>query len=99
MADDATTTSTDWPADATDRFVSLVDTVRTKSTGPLLKALRAVVYGLVAAVVGLVVLFLLIIGTVRLVNAFLPGGVWATYLLLGVIFVIAGLFAWSKRTE
>ncbi len=98
MADDVTTTTPDWGADATERFVTLVDNVKVKTTGPLLKVLRAVVYGIVAAVMGIMLLFLLVIGLIRLVNAYLPGDVWAAYLLLGTIFLIAGLFTWTKRT-
>ena len=89
MADDVTTTSPDWGAEATDRFVDLIDNVKTKTTGPLLKVLRALVYGIVAGVMAIMVLFLVVIGLIRFVNA---------YLLLGSIFLIAGLFTWTKRT-
>ena len=98
MADDVTTTSPDWGAEATDRFVDLIDNVKTKTTGPLLKVLRALVYGIVAGVMAIMVLFLVVIGLIRFVNAYLPGDVWAAYLLLGSIFLIAGLFTWTKRT-
>ena len=46
----------------------------------------------------IMVLFLVVIGLIRFVNAYLPGDVWAAYLLLGSIFLIAGLFTWTKRT-
>ena len=98
MADDVTATSPDWGAEATDRFVDLIDNVKTKTTGPLLKVLRALVYGIVAGVMAIMVLFLVVIGLIRFVNAYLPGDVWAAYLLLGSIFLIAGLFTWTKRT-
>lgn len=98
MADDVTTTSPDWGAEATDRFVDLIDNVKAKTTGPLLKVLRALVYGIVAGVMAIMVLFLVVIGLIRFVNAYLPGDVWAAYLLLGSIFLIAGLFTWTKRT-
>ena len=98
MADDVTTTSPDWGAEATDRFVDLIDNVKAKTTGPLLKVLRALVYGIVAGVMAIMVLFLVVIGLIRFVNAYLPGDVWAAYLLLGSIFLVAGLFTWTKRT-
>ena len=60
--------------------------------------LRALVYGIVAGVMAIMVLFLVVIGLIRFVNAYLPGDVWAAYLLLGSIFLIAGLFTWTKRT-
>ena len=91
-------TQADWGAQATDRFVTLVDDVKAKTTGPLLKVIRALVYGVIILVVGLAAVVLLVVGLVRLVEVYLPGEIWATYLLLGVVFVLAGMFAWSKRT-
>lgn len=98
MAEQAQAATTDWGLKATDKIVSVVDSVKVKTTGPILKIARGVVYGLLAAVVALMVLVLLIVALVRFVNAYLPGDVWATYLLLGSIFSIGGLFLWSKRT-
>ena len=98
MAEDVSTSAPDWGANATDQFIGLIDNVKTKTTGPLLKVARAVVYGIVAAVMAVAILLLVVIGLVRLVNVLLPGDVWAAYLLLGVLFVLGGLFAWSRRT-
>ena len=44
------------------------------------------------------ILVLAIVGLVRLVDNYLPGEVWATYLLLGAIFLLAGIILWARRT-
>jgi hypothetical protein len=98
MATEMKTTKPDWGLQATDTFVGLIDTVKTKTTGPLLKAVRALVYGLVIAVVGVVALIFTVIGLIRLINSYLPGDVWAAHLLLGGVFTLAGLVLWAKRT-
>ena len=39
------------------------------------------------------------IGLFRLVDDYLPGGVWATYLVFGGTFVVAGTFWWARSTK
>ena len=95
----ASTGSTDWSAQATDMVVNVVDSVKAKTTGPALTVVRALVYGVIVMFVGLAVLALFVIGLVRFVNSYLPGDVWATHLLLGSIFTIAGLVLWSRRPK
>ena len=80
----------DWPAQIADTAARLVEQVRDKTTRPAITAARAVVFGLVALSIGVVAVFLLLIGTIRMVNGYLPGKVWTTYLLLGGIFTVAG---------
>ena len=93
----------DWPAQVADSIENFVGTVRDKTTGPLLAIARAVVYGTFVAVVGLAALVLMVITLVRFVDSYLPDSVfgeehmWATYLLLGLLFTIAGLVLWSRR--
>ncbi|NOX29095.1 MAG: hypothetical protein GXP35_03445 [Actinobacteria bacterium] len=99
MVNEVEASKTDWSVEATDKFVSLIDSVKIKTTGPALKVVRALVYGLVIAVMATMLLVLLTASLVRFVNAYLPGTVWSTYFLLGSIFAIAGLFLWTKRTQ
>ncbi|MCC5951478.1 MAG: hypothetical protein JJU45_05220 [Acidimicrobiia bacterium] len=89
----------DWPRQATDTVVRTVDTVRDKTTGPIITIAGGVVYGLVALVAATVALVLGTIGALRLLNAGLEDrlGVWASYLVLGVVFTLAGFFCWSRR--
>jgi hypothetical protein len=89
----------DWPAQAADAIERYVGTVRDKTTGPALKASRAIVYGTFAAIVGVAAVVLLTVAFVRFVNVWLPGDVWAAHLLVGVVFTAAGALAWSKRTR
>ncbi len=93
----------DWAKQATDTIVGFVDGVRAKTTGPAITAARGVVYGLLAALLGLGAAVLLSIGLVRALDAYLPDSVfgethtWAAHLLIGALFSLVGLFLWSKR--
>lgn len=88
----------DWAADTADRIDQLVDAIRSRTSDKLVGLARLVVYGLLAAVMAVMALILLVIAAVRLLDAYLPRGVWLPYLLLGAILVVAGLLLWSKRT-
>ncbi len=93
----------DWPAQAADTIERVLGSVRDKTTGPALTGARAVVYGTFAALVGTACLVVLIIAAVRLLNSYLPDAVfgeshmWASYLILGLVFVIAGGVLWGRR--
>ncbi len=96
--------SGDWPAQAADRIVDLVDTVRDKTTGPIQTVARGAVYGLMAVILGVMVFVLLMIFAIRgldiLVNEFIPwGGIWLPYLILGVLFIGAGTFFFRRRRQ
>jgi len=102
-----TDTSPDWPQQATETIVNFVDNVKHKTTEPATKAVRAIVYGIVIVLLGVPALIMLLVGTVHILNkAFIAlfdnafdveVDVWLTYLVLGVIFTIAGWFLWRKR--
>ncbi|TMM17230.1 MAG: hypothetical protein E6G01_06690 [Actinobacteria bacterium] len=92
--------SGDWPAQATETVENVVVAVRDKSVRPLTLVARALVYGLVAGSVALVVLWLSSVGVLRLLNTYVfkgPQRVWASYTLLGGIFTLTGLFLWTLR--
>jgi hypothetical protein len=85
---------TDWTVQTADTIDRVVTTIRTKTSEPLVGLARWVVFGLLAAVVGTMALVLLAIGAVRALIAYLPVGdnrVWVADLIVGGIFVIAGL--------
>jgi hypothetical protein len=93
----------DLPDQLTDRFVSVVGTVHDKTTVPITLIGRAVVFGVLAGVLAAAAGILLIIAAVRL-HVYLPfhpesRTVWAVYVILGGIFLIAGLFCWSRRSQ
>ena len=86
-----------WPAQAADLIVDVVDTVRDRTTAPVLTVMRGVVYGTAIAILGVTAVVLLIVALVRFVDVWLPGEVWSAYLLLGTLFTIAGLVLWATR--
>lgn len=87
----------DWPKQATEQVVRLVDTVRDKTTGPVLSAAKGAVFGIVAGAAGTMLAVLLLIAVIRGLTTIFGGRVWATYLLLGVLFCFGGGLCWSRR--
>lgn len=86
----------EWPSQAADAIVDTVDKVRDKTTKPALVAARAVVYGILAAVVGLVALVLFLVLAVRLWANYVPGHVWIIYAILAVAFAVPGVILLGK---
>lgn len=90
----------DWPQQATEAIVEFVDNVKYKTTNPATKAVRGIVYGIVIVILGVPAIIMLLVGIVHLLNqaALSVGlGVWLVYLVLGLIFTIAGWVLWRKR--
>jgi drug/metabolite transporter (DMT)-like permease len=87
----------DWPANAADTIERVVGTVRDKTVVPAQKATKAIVFGLLVAFFVLTAVLMLAIALFR-VLVVLTGEVWAAYLILGGIFVLAGAFVWSLRS-
>jgi hypothetical protein len=100
----------DWTAAALDRIDSAVSVVRDNATTRVVVAARAVVYGLIAAVLGVGILLFAVIALLRMLDVYLanlhvvglnthPGrSVWVADALLGGIFSLAGLFLLSKAS-
>lgn len=98
----STLTGGDWPAQAADTIVDLVDRVRAKTVVPATQGARGAVYGLLALILGSTIAVLLYIAVVRALTelfewAFPWGGVWVTYLLFGLVCLIAGTVLFRKR--
>jgi hypothetical protein len=87
----------DWPAQAADAIVNAVETVRDRTTTPIMKIARGVVFGVFAGTIIIVIIVLAIIGAVRLLDEALPSGVWLPYLLLGVLFTVLGAVLFRRR--
>jgi hypothetical protein len=102
---DQTHTSTagrDWTDEVADRIESVVSTVRDKTTVPVTKAARAVVFGVVAGVLGAGAFLLVVIAIVRLLDVYLPyhplgRRVWTVDAGAAAIFLAAGALAWRRR--
>lgn len=92
----------DWTTEAADRIEAVVTTVRDKTTVPVQKIAAAIVYGLVAGLLGAMAFVLLVVAVFRL-HVYLPfhsegRRVWASYVALGAIFSALGALLWRKRT-
>jgi hypothetical protein len=89
---------TDWPkqlADLVERYVGLV---HDRVTVNVVKAIRAVVFGVIVGLIGLTALVLVVITLIRVLTiAF--GRVWLADLLTGVIFLVAGAVLMRKRHQ
>ena len=87
----------DWPAQAADAIVNAVETVRDRTTTPIMKIARGLVFGVFAGTIIITIAVLAIIGVVRLLDEALPSGVWLPYLILGVLFTVVGGLLFRRR--
>ncbi|MGI8492477.1 MAG: hypothetical protein ACR2KC_04325 [Acidimicrobiales bacterium] len=92
----------DWTTAVADRIEAAVTTVRDKTTVPVTKVARIVVFGAVVATMGAVALAFLTVLVLRL-HVYIWFGaegrkVWVAYAALGAIFLFVGGFCWRKRT-
>jgi hypothetical protein len=96
-------TDPNWAADIADSIERVVGTVRDRTTKPLVRASRALVFGLLAAVLGVIAVILLVIIATRAVQALLDiwlrheMSVYLSYLIVGGIICLGGAFVLSKR--
>ena len=90
--------------DLADRITEFAGTVRDKTTNNAIKAARALVFGLLGAILGMVALVLTLIALTRGVQALLDlfttwgPAVYISYFVIGGIFTLGGLFLMTKRT-
>lgn len=89
----------DWAIQAADTIERLVGKVRAKTSIPLVTVARALVFGLLAAVMALVVAVLGSVMLVRLVDVLTgEGNVWIAHLAVGGLFTVLGAFLLRKAT-
>jgi H+/Cl- antiporter ClcA len=87
----------DWTKDLLDRLDHYIDVVRSNTTDRLVKVARVLVFGLITAILGAMAAVIALIALIRVLDIVLPREVWLPY-MLGAIFLVAGLFVWSKKT-
>ncbi len=87
----------DWAAQAADTIERVVGQIRSRTTQPAIKAARGLVYGLLAGILGIAVFVWIFVALFRVLDIVLPGGMWAAYLLMGVVFVIIGAILMRMR--
>jgi len=95
----AAITDGDWAVQTADTIERLVGSVRSNTSDRLVSAARLVVLGFLAGIMGTAALVLTAIGLVRLLDAYLPSGVWVADLIIGGIFTLGGLFLWRRAWQ
>lgn len=98
----AKVTDPDLATKAADMVDSVVDVVRNRVVSPIERAATYVILAIFSLFAGSVLLILLCVGLFRLLMMLLniiPGGPheWAAYLIMGGIFLAAGMFMMRKR--
>lgn len=98
----------DWPKQATDSIVRVVDTVRDKTAGPAITAARAVVYGSILAILAVPLFLFVLTGAMRVTErgfimigesrgwSWLDQPMYLVYLFYGLVFFVLGLWLWGK---
>ncbi len=95
-----------WASDVTDTIERLVGNVRDKATLKIVTIVRALVFGLLTAVVGLAVLVIVLIVAVRLLQAVVrvptrtdhDSAVWIAYLVMSAILFGVGALCMRMRS-
>jgi hypothetical protein len=81
---------------ALDTIDTVVATVNDKAIRPAIVASRGIVFGIIIAVVGITVVVLFCVGFIRL-TTIAGHKIWASYLVLGLIFCTVGAILYSRR--
>jgi hypothetical protein len=81
---------------ALDTVDSVVATVNDKAIRPAIVAARGVVFGVIIAVIGITTLVLFCVGFIR-VTTIAGHRIWASYIVLGLIFSIIGAVLYARR--
>jgi hypothetical protein len=96
-------TDPNWASDTTDTLVRLVGTVRDQTTTKAVFAARALVFGIIAAFLGVFILVITIIGLMRAIQSLLDlavdeaQAVYLSYFIVGGILCLGGLLLFKKR--
>ncbi len=85
----------DFPAKIADLLESVANRVRSMTVDRIAGVAKWTAVGLVLLVMGSLIALFLLFGLFRLIGELI--GFELTYALLGGLFVIAGMFLWSKR--
>ena len=96
-------TDPNWAADIADTVERVVGTVRDRATKPVVHVTRGVVFGLLAAFLGITAITLLLIALMRAIQVALdaavsqPRAVYLSYFIVGGILCLAGALVLRKR--
>ncbi len=81
---------------ALDAVDTVVATVNDKAIRPAIVAARGIVFGLIITVIGITVVVLFCIGFIR-VTTLAGHRIWASYMVLGLLFSAIGAILYSRR--
>jgi hypothetical protein len=98
-------TDPNWAPELADTVERVVSAVRDKTTNKAITVVRALVFGIIISVAALVAIVLLVILGTKLLQRVLNIGDWieadtavgVSYLLMGALLVLGGMFFMSKR--
>jgi hypothetical protein len=94
-----------WATETTDRLVTVIETVRSKTTQNVVYAARGLVFGLIALIVGSFALIILLIMLMRGLQALLElatsweRAVYLSYLIVGAILTLVGIVLFKERNS
>lgn len=88
----------DWVTQLLDKLDEGIEFVRSKTTEPLAKGARYLVYLILFTVVGITLLTLSLIILVRIL-AILPGPIWWAYGAVAVVATFGGTIFWRKAIK
>ncbi len=99
-------TNPNWAPELADTVERLVAMVRDRATSKAVTAVRALVFGIVLGLMAIATFTLLIILGTKLIQRIVNLGgwidtassVWVSYIVMGAILGLAGLFCMHKRT-
>lgn len=90
----------DWAARVTEKVEEIVALVRERTVHPVQQVVRGVIFGMIAFAIFVVVVVIVAVGLVRILNNLVfHSHVWASYLLVGGIFVVVGLLLSTMRNR
>jgi hypothetical protein len=92
-----------WAGDLSGRVIDGVGWLKARTTVPVVKILRAIVYGLIVVVAAMTALVLAVLGVVRMWDVYLPvhpvgRRVWLGYVVLGAVLFLVGGALLVRRT-
>ncbi len=93
----------DWPKQTADLLESVTTKIRESTTARIVTVARMLVFGLLAAVLGLVALVLVLITATKALQLLLAWpldhdtSVWISYLGIGGLFCLVGALLMAKR--
>ena len=90
----------DLPTRGADWVDTVVELLRDRTVRPVTLVARVVVFGIIIFAAAVTTVVLVSIALIRLLTVYaFNGRVWLSDLVVGAVFVILGIVAWSQRTD